>query len=116
MAQLFQTAGHPLALRRGLEEDAGSRPIPQDGGEPFGGGADALLDQIALGAQDAELAFLLVHVDANMVLTAVSTLWGSVFHHVEWGSATSSDLHNVCGEVRQLKRDGSFRGCGETTV
>ena len=37
VAQPFQTARHPLALGRGLEEDAGPRPVPQDGGEPLGG-------------------------------------------------------------------------------
>jgi CRP-like cAMP-binding protein len=47
VAQRFQTPRHPLALRRGLEEDAGARPAPQDGGEPFGGGADPWLAPLA---------------------------------------------------------------------
>lgn len=67
MAQPFQAPSHPLALGRGLEEDAAARAVAQDGGEPLGRGADASFDQVAPCGQDAELAFRLVHVDANMV-------------------------------------------------
>ena len=53
--QLFQTPRHPLALRRGLDENAGPGAVAQNLGEPLGRGADAPLDDLALRAQDADL-------------------------------------------------------------
>lgn len=59
--------GHPLTLGRGLEEDPGGRPRAQPLGEAPRLGADPALDEFASVSQNADLTFLLVHVDANMV-------------------------------------------------
>src|SRR5262249_18702048 len=56
-----------LALGRGLEQDTGARAVTEDGSKPLGHGADPRFAQLAALAPDAELAFLLVHVDANRV-------------------------------------------------
>src|SRR3546814_10481904 len=53
VAQPLQTPGHPLAFRRGLEQDPGPRPRTQHFGEPLRLGADATLAQLAPLAEDA---------------------------------------------------------------
>ncbi len=67
VAQSLQAAGYPFALGRRLEHDPPPGPRAEHGGEPRGLGADPLLEQFAPLRQDADLTFLLVHVDANMV-------------------------------------------------
>src|SRR5438105_423549 len=71
-------------LGRCLDEDPGRRSLPEQRCESLPLRADAALDDLSLLAQDAELAFQLVHVDANMLhgwppplrhMTARS-LWG----------------------------------------
>jgi hypothetical protein len=51
----------------GMGRARGYRFAGTGSGEPRGRGANPLLDQLTLRAQDADLAFLLVQVDANMV-------------------------------------------------
>jgi hypothetical protein len=62
---------------------------PRATGEALGLGANPPLDQLAPLGEDADLAFLLVDVDANMVpgwprlsaaLTACVLLWGRICH------------------------------------
>src|SRR5262249_30532596 len=94
VAERLQTPGHPLALRRGLEEDARRRSLPQHLGEAVWIGADPPFNQLAALGQDADLAFPLVQIDANMVhgwppspcaTERVISLWGTLCHHVESG-------------------------------
>ncbi len=65
MAKGFETPGNPLALGRGLEEDARRRLPAQCLGEALRLGADPARDQLASLRQDANLALPLVHVDAQ---------------------------------------------------
>jgi hypothetical protein len=92
VAEGLETAGHPFAIGRGLDQHPGAGPGPEHGGEALGLGADPLLDDLAPLGEDVDLAFPLVHVDANMVhgwpllsaaLTARVLLWGSICHHVK---------------------------------
>src|SRR5262249_50785739 len=94
VAQSLQAPGHPLALRRGLEEDAGGRSLPQHLGEAAWIGADPPFNQLASLGHDADLAFPLMQIDANMVhgwppypcaTERVISLWGTLCHHVESG-------------------------------
>jgi hypothetical protein len=41
VTERFQVAGHALALRARLEQDAGARPRAEHGGEPLPTGRDA---------------------------------------------------------------------------
>ena len=67
MAEPLETAGEPFAVGRGFDQDARPWARAEDRREAFGLGADALLDQFAPFGEDADLAFPLVDVDANMV-------------------------------------------------
>jgi hypothetical protein len=67
VAQALQAARHPFALGRRLEHDPPPGPRAEHGGETRGLGADPLLEQLASLRQDADLPFLLVHVNANML-------------------------------------------------
>jgi hypothetical protein len=51
VAEGLQTAGHPFAIGRGLDHNAGAGPGPEYGGEALGLGADALLDDLPLSAR-----------------------------------------------------------------
>src|SRR5262249_49635063 len=91
---------------RGLDEDTGARAVAEDVGEPLGGGADAPRDQFALSAQDADLTFHLVHVDANLIHgwppsacgVDRGSLCGAAYATtLSWGSATSADLRSAAG-------------------
>ena len=84
-----------IAPRRGVSPELrsphnrGAGPGPQDGGKALRLGPDAPLDDLVALGEDADLAFPLVHVDANMahgwpLLTAALTamaLVGSICHH-----------------------------------
>ena len=67
VAQGLQAPRHPFTLRGGLEQDPRPRPRAEDVGESRGLRADPLFDQLAGFGEDAELAFLLLDVPANMV-------------------------------------------------
>src|SRR5262245_15853655 len=67
VAEGLETAGHPFALGRGLDEDPSAGPGTEHDGEALGLGADALLDDLPALGEDVDLTFPLVHVDANMV-------------------------------------------------
>jgi hypothetical protein len=67
VTQGLQALGHPLALGRRLDHDVGARSRPEYLGELSRLRVDPALDQFPLLAQDANLAVLLVDVDANMV-------------------------------------------------
>src|SRR2546425_11318136 len=92
VAEGLEAAGDPFALGRGLDQDPSAGPGAEHSGEALGLGADALLDDLTALGEDVDLAFPLVHVDANMVhgwpllsaaLSSCELLWGSVCHHVE---------------------------------
>ena len=94
MPQGLQASRDPFTLGRGLEEDAGARSLPEYFRKAARLRPDPALDQFAPLGQDADLTFLLVHVDANMVhgwppspcaCERVISLWGTLCHHVEWG-------------------------------
>ena len=68
VAERLQTPGDPFTLRRGFQEDLGRRPPAECLDEPLGFGADPPFNQFAALGQDADLAFLLVQIDANMVI------------------------------------------------
>ena len=57
----------PFAVGRGLDHDPGAGPGPEDGAEALRLGPDAPLEDLAALGEDVDLAFPLVHVDANMV-------------------------------------------------
>jgi hypothetical protein len=63
----LQAPRDPLALGCGLDQDPRSRPAPQHLGEPLRFGPHPALDQLAILGEDADLALLLMDVDANMV-------------------------------------------------
>jgi hypothetical protein len=67
VAERLQAAGDPFAVGRGLEHNPGTCPSPQHGGKSLRLGPDAPLDDLAALGEDVDLAFPLVHVDANMV-------------------------------------------------
>ncbi len=67
VAESFEAAGHPLAVGRRLDQDPRPGPIAEHRREARGLGVDPPLDQLALLGEDADLAFLLMHVHANMV-------------------------------------------------
>src|SRR5580765_4577216 len=67
VAERLQAAGHPFAIGRGLDHNPGAGPGPQHGVEALRLGPNALLDHLAALGEDVNLAFPLVHVDANMV-------------------------------------------------
>jgi hypothetical protein len=91
VAERLQAAGHPFAVGRGLDHNPGAGPGPQHGAEALRLGPDAPLDDLASLGEDVDLAFPLVHVDANMVhgwpllsaaLTAMCSC-GALCHHVK---------------------------------
>ena len=67
VAEGLETPGDPFAVGRGPNQDPGAGPGPEHGGEALALGADALLDDLTALGEDVDLAFPLVHVDANMV-------------------------------------------------
>jgi len=67
VAQRLEVAGHPLALRRGLEQEPRGGPRSEHCGEALGGGADPPFDHLALLGQDAELALALVQIESDIL-------------------------------------------------
>jgi len=67
VAQRFEAPRDPFALGRGFDQNPRAGSIAEHGREALWLGADPLLDQLAGLGEDADLAFLLVHIDANMV-------------------------------------------------
>jgi len=67
VAERLQAAGDPFAVGRGLDHNPGTCPSPQHGVEALRLGPDAPLDDLTALGEDVDLAFPLVHVDANMV-------------------------------------------------
>ncbi len=63
MAERFQVPCDPLALGRRLEEDARGWSCPQHGGEALARGDDALLEELAVLRDRAQLALALVEID-----------------------------------------------------
>ena len=86
VAEGLETAGHPFAVGRGLDHNPGAGPGPEHGGEALGLGADALLDHLTPLGEDVDLAFPLVHVDANMVHGWPLPLCGVDREVLLWGS------------------------------
>ena len=85
-------ATHSLFVEASRRMHAGS--LPQQLGEAGWIGADPPFNQLAALGQDADLAFPLVQIDANMVYgwppslcatERVLSLWGTLCHHVESG-------------------------------
>ena len=67
MAESLEAPRHPFTVGRGLDHNSGAGPGPEHGVEARGLGADALFHHFAPVGEDVDLAFSLVHVDANMV-------------------------------------------------
>jgi len=67
VAEDLEAPGDPFAVGRGLDQHPGAGPGPEHGGEALALSADALLDDLTAFGEDVDLAFPLVHVDANMV-------------------------------------------------
>jgi hypothetical protein len=67
VSQRLEAPRYPLAFCRGLDEDPRPRPGAQDLGEPAWLRPDPALEQFPLLGQDADLAILLMDVDANMI-------------------------------------------------
>lgn len=67
MTPPLQAACHPFAVGGGLDQDPRPGPIAEHRGETRGLGAYPALNQLALLGEDADLAFLLVDVDAKML-------------------------------------------------
>jgi hypothetical protein len=67
VAEGLEAPGHPFTVGRRLDHNPGAGPGPQHGVEALGLGADALFNHFAPFGEDVNLAFPLVHVDANMV-------------------------------------------------
>src|SRR5262245_5224874 len=67
VAKALETAGDPFAVGGGLEQDPRSGARAEHCREALPLGPDTLLDQFPAVGQDADLAFPLVDVDANMV-------------------------------------------------
>jgi hypothetical protein len=63
----FKAARHPFAVGGGFDQDPRPRPIPEHDGEALRLAAHPAFDQLAGVGENAELAFLLVDVHANMV-------------------------------------------------
>ena len=108
VAEGLEAAGHPFTVGRRLDHDLGPEPGPQHGGEALGFGADALFNHFAPLGEDVNLAFPLVHVDANMVhgwlgllpfcgVDRGVLLRGSLCHHVK---REASRLHPIYAPVQ----------------
>src|SRR5439155_1995797 len=67
VAQRLEAPRHPLAFGRGLDEDPRPPSVAQDLGGPVRLRPDPALEQFPRLGQDADLAVLLVDVDANMI-------------------------------------------------
>jgi len=67
MPESFETPGDPLTLGGSLDQDACHTSSTENRLEPCALGADPLLNQLASAGEDADLALILVHVDANML-------------------------------------------------
>ncbi len=99
VAQGFEVAGAPLALGRGLDEDARLRPAAEQGVEARPLGLDAALDESAVFGQDADLAGVLVDVYPMCYMTGLTPsavrhrvwLWGVIMSPREWRPAASSN-------------------------
>jgi hypothetical protein len=63
----LETPGQPFTVGRRLNHNPGPGPGPKHGVEALGLGADALFHHFAPLGEDVNLAFPLVHVDANMI-------------------------------------------------
>ena len=81
-----------MRCRSSLDHDPGPGPGPKHGAEALGLGPDALRNHFASLGEDVDLAFPVVHVDANMVhgwplpfcgLDRGVLVWGSLCHHVK---------------------------------
>jgi hypothetical protein len=67
VAEPFEVACAPLALGRGLDEDARWRPLGEELVEALPIGLDAALYEFALFCQDADLTRVLMQVDADVI-------------------------------------------------
>src|SRR5687767_2333359 len=56
VAESFEVAGDPFALRARLDQDASWRACAEQSGDVFAVGLDAAFDQLAVFGQDADLA------------------------------------------------------------
>ena len=65
--QSLQMASDPLALGARLDQDFRAWSVLEHGVEPLTLRADPLLDDLAIRGHDADLALMLVQVDADMV-------------------------------------------------
>src|SRR5437660_1069841 len=66
VSELLQATSDPLALSGSLDEDPPRRANTQHLAEPLWPGLDALLEDLPFLGDQADLAFGLVHVDANV--------------------------------------------------
>jgi len=67
VAERLQAAGHPFTIGRGLDHNPGAGPRAKHCVEALRLSPDAPLDDLTTLGEDVDLAFPLVHVDANMV-------------------------------------------------
>jgi hypothetical protein len=67
MAEPLEAARNPFALRPSFDQDARVRPLAQHLGEARHLGPDPSLDQLPVLGENTDLAFPLVHVDANIL-------------------------------------------------
>ena len=118
VAEGLQTEGHPFAVGRGLDPNAGAGLGLEYGGQALGLGADALLDDLTLLGEDVDLAIPLVDVDANMVrgrpLSSAALTAGcscaALFHHLkrEASRLIPCTLTSIC-ESAIIPADGAWR-------
>src|SRR4029450_10460534 len=92
MAQRHETPRDPFAVGRGIDHDPSPGSIAKHGREARWLRPNPAFDQFTALGQDADLAFPLVDVDANMIhgwsllpaaLPAGVLLWGRVGHYVK---------------------------------
>src|SRR5215204_251225 len=67
VAESFEVAGDPFALRTRLDQDASGRARAEQFGDVFAVGLDAALDQLAVSSDDADLAGELAEVETDEV-------------------------------------------------
>jgi hypothetical protein len=88
VAQLLEMLRHPLALGRGLDEDAHPRPTPKYGRQSITRHRDTLIDHFACLANDPNLALCLVQVAGTILhgwspflrLERVFAMWSGSYH------------------------------------
>jgi hypothetical protein len=67
VAHLFQAPRHPLTLRRGFEQNARFRPLAKKLRQPNSLRSNSLMEKLAILAEDANMAFHLPKVYANIL-------------------------------------------------